>query len=291
MLISAAIEQWLTYRAQLVSLGQLAESTLSNQRKIAAKWSAALGQLELVDLRKSHVDLAAAQFSQLCRPVTVQADVALLAQILNWCVDEQLLEKRPRLPTISVPHIEHDLPGDEAFVWVLRNVQPAANGNALEFMLLTGLAPHELERLEAGDFDEKRNAIGIGQRINFAVKTAARRRWVPLNERATTLWNVSTFMLEPTSKVFPTVAALEKAMQRARQNGAPVAGVDAVTPKMMRKWFASKLSGDVAEHLLQKLLGHSPGSRITRRHYVRSNAGQAEQAVEGLSITLEGKLP
>lgn len=273
MILHQAMLQWLAYRQQLVELGQVAAATLSNQRKIAGLWMDELGAIELRELRKSHVDLAAAAWAKRRSPVTLQADVALLAQFLNWCVDEQLIDQRPRLPTISVASTELEFPSDEAFVWILQHTTPASNAGALEFMLLTGLAPHELERLQPIDYDAKRKAIGIGYREDFAVKTASRRRWVPLNARARRLWQPP----------FPSVDALEKAVQRARAPGMPE-GAELVTPKMMRKWFASHLAGDVAEHVLQKLLGHSPGSKITRRHYIRTSAADAAGAVDSLKL-------
>lgn len=273
MILHEAILRWLTYRQRLAGLGQVKPSTLLNQRKIAQGWIDRLGHVELRELRKSHVDVAAAELAQTRAPVTVQADVALLAQFLNWCVDEGLLEQRPRLPAISVPAEDYDLPSDEAFVWVLQNV-PKRIGGALEFMLLTGLAPHELERLQPGDYSSERKAVGIGYREDFAVKTASRRRWVPVNLRALTLW------LPP----FPSVEAMAKAIQRARRPDMPP-GAEQVTPKMMRKWFASHIAGtDTPEHILQRLLGHSVGSKITRKHYVRSSAADVAGAVDSLAL-------
>lgn len=274
MLFKQSVSLWLEYRAQLVALERLAASTHRNQGKIASLWVELLGDLELADLRKSRVELAVGQLASSRKPVTLQADIALLAQVLNWAVDEGYLETRPRLPTISVPNVEEDLPSDEAFLWALQHVTPARHRDSLEFMLLTGLAPHECERLRPEDYDKRRNAVGIGQRIDFSVKTASRRRWVPLNRRARVLWR---------SAPFPSVAATEKALQRARGEGMPE-GANLITPKMMRKWFSSKLAGDVAEHVLQRLLGHAPGSKITRRHYVRSRQADVEDAVECLEI-------
>lgn len=276
MQFQEAVSLWLAYRAELVALNRLAAGTLRNQTKISSLWVEQLGDRALSDIRKSTAELAVGQLAATRAPVTLQADVALLAQILNWCVDEGYLESRPRLPTISVPNIEDDLPSDQAFTWALEHVSPARHRDSLEFMLLTGLAPHECERLQPEDYDEEREAVGIGQRAGFAVKTASRRRWVPLNARARVLW---------ASAPFPSVAATEKALQRARGEGMPK-GANLITPKMMRKWFSSKLAGDVAEHVLQKLLGHAPGSKITRRHYVRSRQADVEEAVESLAIPM-----
>lgn len=274
MTVTDAFEEWLAYRAELVRLGAIAASTLNNHRKIVLQWQFEIGSHELSQLRKSHIDLAVASMAQRRKPITLQADVALLAQFLNWCVDERLIDARPRLPAVSVPRTEDELPSDEAYLWLLRHVQPVRHAYSLEFMLLTGLSPHEVERARPEDYDFDRQALGIGMREGFAVKTASRRRWVPLNRRARWLWQYAPF---------PTVAATEKAIQRARDPDMP-AGTQHITPKMMRKWFSSKVAGDVAEHVLQRLLGHAPGSRVTRRHYIRSSAEDAGRAVQSLNI-------
>lgn len=279
MTVHQAFEQWLAYRGELVKHGAIAASTLHNHAKIVRQWQDCIGMHELAALRKSHIELAVAAMRRRRKPVTLQADVALLAQFLNWCVDERMIEARPRLPTVAVPTTEEELPSDVAFLWVLRAVTPIRHAYALEFMLLTGLSPHEVERARPEDYDFERQALGIGMRDDFAVKTASRRRWVPLNARARWLWNYAPF---------PSVAATEKAIQRARGDDMPT-GARAITPKMMRKWFSSKVAGDVAEHVLQRLLGHSPGSRVTRRHYVRSSAEDAGRAVQGLNIRKEAQ--
>ncbi len=285
MQISDALDGWMAYRAQLAELGSIKPATVANQDKTAAIWKRELGHLALGYLRKSHIDLAVARLAKSRSPITLSVDVGIFAQFLNWCVDERYIAERPRLPTVSVAQQETELPPDAAFLWVLTNT-PEHTAAGLEFMLLTGLAPHELERLRTGDYDEERHAIGVGQRADFQVKAAARKRWVPLNARALEIWRHAAHGRLKRYTPFSTVEAMEKAIQRARQKGRPRAprGVEAITPKTMRKWFASKLAGDVAEHVLQTLLGHAPGSRITRRHYVRSSAADTERAVDALHI-------
>lgn len=287
MNIEIAASRWIAYRAQLAALGALAPSTLRNNGKIIALWAREL-PIELIELRKSHVDVALARLRRDRAPVTLANDMAVLAQFLNWCADEQLIPARPRLPSVSVPQIERDLPSDAAFLWILKHTPPRT-ALALEFMLLTGLAPHELERLEAGDYDRTRQSVGIGQRDDFAIKAAARKRWVPLNARAHAIWIQRTKGRDKTARAFPTVGAMEKAIQRARSGARDVPqGAETITPKVMRQWFASTLSDAVSEHVLQKLLGHAPGSKITRRHYVRSTAESTERAVDSLTLKEKG---
>ena len=282
--VAATIDAWLEHRQALADRGALAASTLRNQRQIARTITAALGERPITKLRKSHVDLFVADRRRTCADVTVHEEVSVLRQILTWAVDEQIIAERPRLPTVGVPNVERALPSDADFVWFLRTMSPK-HSDALTFMLLTGLAPHELERLRARDFDALTRELLIGFRPDFRVKTASRRRRVPLNAAATTIWVRSTIGLDETVAPFPSTGALQKAMRRhflERADAPPAAA--GLTPKMMRKWFASKVAKDYSEAVLQRLLGHAPGSPITRRHYVRSQASDLTDAVQGVSI-------
>lgn len=275
--IAAMILDWIRYREKLAKLGRIAPSTWDNQRQVAIGLSGALGELPAPDLRKSHVDLYVAERLQTCKPITVHAELAVLRQILNWAVDERVIKERPRMPTVKVPNVEGSLPADGDYLWYLRNL-PAHHSEALEFMLLTGLAPHELARLQPRDIGQ--GGIIIGGRDDFRVKQESRRRIVPLNPRAAMIWSAASMGLPATAEVFPREAAMQKAMRRLFlfAPDAP-AGAEGLTPKMMRKWFASKVAAEHSEAVLQRLMGHAPGSPITRRHYVRSNDQALRDAV------------
>ena len=281
MTLRAAIGAWLLYRSRMADLQLVAPSTLANQTAIGNVLTVGLGHFQLDALRKSDIDLWAGERLQTHAPVTVRAEVNVLRQILNWCVDESMLGARPRLPTIQVPTTEQALPSEEAFLWALRSV-PANHQAALEFLMLTGLSPHEAERLQVRDWKAP-GQVGIGMRSDFRVKTPSRRRFVPLNERAQQLWETMTAGLRPLSPVLPKGGAMQKALVRARKAD-PSAPADAlrITPKMMRQWFASHVADDHPEHVLQRLLGHAPGSKITRQHYVRSSDDALVGAVAGV---------
>lgn len=279
MNVAGLLAAWIEHRTELSRLGRLAPSTLENQRQIAGRLSASLGGNEVQGLRKSHVDLYVAARLQSCAPVTVSGEIDVLRQALNWAVDEQFLPQRPRLPTVAVPNVEAPLPSDDDYAWFLRTMAPR-HSDALLFMLLTGLSPHELERLQAGDEDQKTSEVLIGHRDDFRVKQASRRRRVPMNQAALAIWLKWTIGLATDAHPFPGVDALQKAMRRhVLARGDAPAAADGLTPKMMRKWFASKIASEQSEAVLQRLMGHSPGSPITRRHYVRTNDAQLRDAV------------
>mgnify|MGYP001147167722 CR=1 FL=1 len=293
--VRVAIAQWIEYRCKLRELSLVAGSTLANQTQIAVMLGKELGDHKLDQLRKSHIELWMGARLQTCSPVTVRGEMNVLRQVLRWCVDENFLTVAPRMPKLSVPATEDALPSDEAFLWVLANV-PQQHAAALEFMMLTGLSPHELERVQVRDARRQPYSrdyeLGIGQREDFAVKQPSRRRWVPLNGRAAAIWFVVSAGRWETHQPFPTVAAMQKAIRRRVDtpaapwhltNGVP-GGLDAITPKLMRKWFASKVAGQQPEHVLQRLMGHAPGSPITRKHYVRSSDDQVTSAVAGVRL-------
>ncbi|HEV2079427.1 MAG TPA: hypothetical protein VGR19_05970 [Allosphingosinicella sp.] len=287
--VAEAVDSWCTYRLKLVSLNLVAGSTYENQCAIAGNIKTGLGDLKLDALRKSHIEVWIGQRLADCAPVTVRGELNVLRQILNWCLDEQLLTTKPRLPTVSVPTTEKDLPCDDAFLWALR-VVPEKHRQAFEFMMLTGLSPHEAERVQVRDWtpsilsDDGHGYVRIGQRPDFRVKQESRRRSVPLNERSYLLWHQLTAGLKPTEHPLPSGAAMQKVLARARLTFKPDLPTDAerITPKLMRQWFASKVANEEPEHVLQRLLGHAPGSPITRRHYVRSSDEQLVGATEGL---------
>lgn len=291
--VSTTLNAWLLYRQRLQHLGLVAASTLKNQHAVVLRLEDGLGSTELADLRKSQIEIYLGERLQTCKPVTVQGELNVLRQVLNWAVDEGMLNQKPRMPTIRVPNEEKPLPSDDAFLWVLANV-PAHHAVALEFMMLTGLSPHELERVKQCDAGLTRvgDAIGtginIGKRPDFQVKQESRRRVVPLNGRAEALWFEASAGVNGQGHPFPSVAAMQKAIQRTAgkprslsRAGTPL-GSDQITPKLMRKWFASKVSNDQPEHVLQRLMGHAAGSPITRKHYVRSTDEQQLEAVGGL---------
>ncbi len=292
--VTEALLGWTTYRAKLCNLGLVAQSTCDNQAQIAAGLIHRLGTIRLADLRKSHIELWMGERLRTCAPVTVRGELNVLRQVLNWCVDEQMLAVRPKMPTLTVPSTEAALPSDEDYAWFLRTMGQK-HSDALQFMLLTGLSPHELERLQARDAtftaapERGPNVVTgevlIGMRDDFAVKQASRRRPVPMNPAATMIWLRWTIGAKADAHPFPGVDAMQKAMRRhaiARPD-APAAA-DGLTPKMMRKWFASKVADEHSEAVLQRLLGHAPGSPITRKHYVRSNQDQLARAVGGLTL-------
>lgn len=285
MNINDLIDQWLAFRAKLARLGGIKESTLGNQTQICGTLRRHFGTLDIDNIKKSDITLFTADRLRTCEPVTVDGEISVLRQLLAYAKDEGLIAVKPEIAGVHVPNIELPLPSDEDYTWYLRTMSPR-HSDPLKFMCLTGLAPHELERLQVRDRDQKTGDVLIGFRDDFFVKCAARKRAVPINFAAAVIWLTWTIGRVSTDSVFPAATAMQKAMRRHflahRDAGTAPAGADQLTPKMMRKWFASKVAAEHAEKVLQRLLGHAPGSPITRKHYVRSTDQELRDAVAGL---------
>jgi integrase len=319
MKTSEGLSLWLEHRNALSRLSLCAPSTVKNQSKIIIILKSWLGHYDLDKLRKSHLEIYVGERLQKAAPITVRGELNVLRQALAWLVDEEHMPTRPKMPRLSVPQDEEDMPSDAAFDWMLAHLPPC-HSRALELMMIRGLSPHEIERLEVQDLASRTSQasefppprkigktahLGIGQRPDFSLKNGARKRWISMSGRALDIWIESTMGMQSTTRPFPTVEAMEKAFQRARP--APVAYIEydplfgppimpppdvhKITPKMGRKWFASKMSAPgedgqpvTPEHVLQRIMGHARGSPITRRHYIGSTAQQCEDAVKDLRI-------
>lgn len=270
------IESWLAFRAQLAQLDGIAPSTQAKQATTANALHRGLGHHDVAKLTSSQIKLWVAARARVVAPATLDGECRLLSQILNWAVDEGTIAQRPKVPHITVPNTEIALPADAIFGWYLVNMS-LRHSEALEFMLLTGLAPHELARLQPRDM--AKTGLHIGDRDDFRVKAEARRRIVTLNKRAALIWSRWSIGLAPDAPVFPKEGTLQRAMKRS---GGPDEGT--ATPKTMRKWFSSKVAAEHSEAVLQRLLGHAPGSKVTRKHYIRTQDEQLQGAVDGLEI-------
>ena len=64
-------------------------------------------------------------------------------------------------------------------------------------------------------------------------------------------------------------------------NGEPVK----ISPQVLRRSFATWQAGRrTPEHVLQKLLGHKPGSRVTGAYYVMAQDPELREAMQGLRL-------
>jgi integrase len=270
-----AVNDWRLHSMRLVLACAKAQSTHNNQNRIANLLLRDFGPTPVEDIRRPVIELyVARRRKDGISPTTINAELIVLKAILNHAVEVGHLEEAPRIKRLQAPIVEKDLP-DPELVKEFVSTLPTQHRLPLLFSMLTGASWHEVERLTWGDVDFRRRVVRIGY---TTPKTQARKRELPMSEAVRGLLQVRR--LEgaggsPLELVFPKAGST-----RAYVNSHRTRKYGAISPAVMRKVFASMAANEVPEHILQRLLGHAPGSPVTRRHYVRSTKKQQAEVME-----------
>jgi integrase len=160
----------------------------------------------------------------------------------------------------------------------------------LAFLAETGCRRGEVLNLTWDAIDEKDGVAVIEPRGEWTPKTASSSRRLPLSNG---MLEVLRQVPRTGPYVFPgrdpnkpmkdfkrSLASAVKAAGLSR-NGRPMRITPHVLHKANATWLAIR---GVHPRLLQSLLGHSPGSRITDQHYVQSTDEALRQAAIKLPV-------
>jgi integrase len=267
-----AYNDWLFHSGKLVAEGAKAASTQRNQARIGNLLVRDFGPTPVEDIRRPLVELyVARRRSAGISPTTINAELIVLKAILNHAVEIGHLEEAPRIKRLQAPIVEKDLP-DPELVKEFVSTLPPQHRLPLLFSMLTGASWHEVERLGWKDVDFRPGVIRIG---HTTPKTQARKRELPMSKAARAILHEAHDATGGVGPVFPKAGST-----RAYVNSHRTRKYGAISPAVMRKVFASMAANEVPEHILQRLLGHAPGSPVTRRHYVRSTKKQQAEVME-----------
>ena len=265
------------HRFELARLGQGSRATVLVSQRRARPIVAAIGTMQVNRITRSALEIYCAQRAAAgIAHTTVNQEMSFLQTVLRSAQADGVPVSLTSTPRLKVEAIEKPIPMANAVAKVLE-LLPAHHADAMRFMATTGISPHELERVAPCDISSQ--GLHIGQRGGFKVKVAARRRIVPLNKQAREIAVRAMTGRKPEEPMFPRRGATAKALSlvQAREG-------ERISPKTMRSLFASMVAMTEPEHILQPLLGHSPGSPTTRRHYTRSNLASLGQAVSGIAL-------
>lgn len=277
---------WHLHQESMVKAGRISAPTLRSYAKALRPLVDHFGAADVSALTTIQTDNYAAwrrthgAGGRTVKSSTINHELQVLRSILTYASDAGLLSADPpRVRSMPNPTIEEDLP-DTAVIAAIVDRLPPHHAMALRFSALTGLSWHEVQRLQWRDIDPWRKLINVGRRSTFITKTAARIRSVPITKEVATLLRrvqgAQRGTVAGEAPVFPAAGGTAKALLRDRRHGEPE-----VTPAMMRKLFSATLAAKrVPEAQLQRLLGHAPGSKVTRKHYIRSQAAMLAEAME-----------
>jgi integrase len=221
------------------------------------------------------------------RPPTINSEVGTLRHILREAVKRGALAAVPEVERIPQSARRVDTPTQSEIVRLIE-AAPVRLRVLLAFLAETGCRRGEALNLTWDAIDEKGGFAIIEPRAGWTPKTASSNRRLPLSNgllaalREMPRVGVYVFSGRDPSKPMTnfkrSLASAVKAAGLVR-NGKPMR----ITPHVLRKanatWLATR---GVHPRMLQSLLGHSPGSRITDQHYVQST----DEALRGAAIIL-----
>jgi len=223
------------------------------------------------------------------KPVTVNDEVALLTRLLRWAQKHGHVEAVPTVERIPLQAIKVDVPSIEEVVRIVEALPPRLQP-VVRFLAETGCRVGEALNLTWECVDEVGGYVEIRSREGWTPKTQQSERRIPLNPDLLAMMRglpkKGSYVFAGPDPDKPTgnfKKAFNTAVDKANicRNGKRIH----LTPKVLRKAHASwQAQRGTDESVLQELLGHSRGSRITRQHYIRASDEAKEAAVIVLPV-------
>lgn len=211
---------------------------------------------------------------------------------MNWAVREGLINRAPRVEQIPESPREVELPTPEETMRLVEALPDFAKP-VVRLMVATGCRSGEVFNLKWENVDLERGIV----HIRSVEKEKGMEKWTPKTEaskRGIPITGPLLEMLRSQPKegpyVFPSRddpnkprnnvrRALDGAALRAglTRNGQPMH----ITTRMLRKVFATlHAECGTPQQVLQALLGHAPGSRVTNAIYVQATEKAKRAAIE-----------
>lgn len=299
-------DEWVNHKTSLAAAGLLALGTAKTYRSTVKSLCAYAGLADrpVNQITRRVVDdyVMWRMNKSLVQPATLNLELVTLRAVLSYAEEEGHITERdiPRSRRVPMPLTEKEIPEPEK-IWEVMREMPARRAMPLKFAMLTGMSWYEIEQLQWRDIVERKRKlppfdgdhfIKIGERPDFRVKTEARRRRVPVAEEVRRVLKDAKLharadrggkMPEDTDPVFPGAHGMRQFLSRFRSRKHPAI----FSPRTMRTLFATAAAGiGMPENQLQRLMGHSPGSKITRQHYIRANRDQLTRAASDVASVL-----
>ena len=222
-------------------------------------------------------------------PWTINRDLGTFSLVMKWASKQGYISEVPRTQQIPVRPTAQVIPTPEEVVRVIRALPPRLRP-IVQFLAETGCRKAEATHLTWDCVDEVNGYVEIRSRDGWTPKTRQSERRVPLSS---TLLDMLRGLAKEGPYVFPGRApdkpienfrkALRTAVAKAdiRRRGKLVH----LTPQSFRRAHATwQAMRGVNESVLQDLLGHAPGSRVTQRFYVHATEEAKRSAVLQLPI-------
>lgn len=218
------------------------------------------------------------------KAVTINSEIVTLGLVLAWAVKQGYLDSAPRPERIPVRPAQAVIPSPEEVVRIMRAL-PDRLRPLVRFLAETGCRKGEAVNLTWDCVDEIGGFVEIRSRENWTPKTQQSERRIPLNAALVAmireLPKKGAYVFagqtpdEPIGsfrRAWASAVRDAKITRRGQSVHLPI--------KSLRKAHATwQAERGINESVLQGLLGHARGSRVTRQFYVHATEDAKKAAV------------
>jgi integrase len=217
-------------------------------------------------------------------PSTVNSDITTFSVLMGWAFRHGHISQVPKVERVPVRRKQAFIPTPEEVVRII-DALPERLQPLVRLLAETGCRKGEATYLTWDCVDEVNGFVEIQSRDGWTPKTMQSERRIPISE---SLLDVLRSLPKDSVFVFPGKKpdkpigcfkkALNDAVRRARieRRGQLMH----VTPQTFRRAHATwQAMRGTTESVLQDLLGHASGSRVTRQFYVHVTEDAKKAAV------------
>lgn len=286
--LSEAAGEWAQLQQTRVEAGKKRLGSLKTNLYHLQALLKVLGDVPLASITKLDLDrYQAARRRAGRKPETINSEVATLTQVLGWAVERGWLIKVVKTDPIPLQARQVlILEGHE--VARLLQAAPEEHRPLIRMLAETGCRFGEAANLRWEHIDLQRGLAAIEQREDWGPKSRFSARSLRLSptlcsELAARRGAAHEYVFASRDGPDKPIDDIRCAMQSASleanilRRGQPVV----VRPKDLRSFFATaQASGGTRERVLQDLLGHAPGTRVTKKHYEFGTERESMAAAE-----------
>lgn len=268
------VEQWFEPAQSIVALGKRKLATLEAHLHHLKAIIRFMGKCDLSEVDEDKLlAYQLARTEQGRKPATVNGEVGTITLILGWAKKRGIIREVPSIERLKVEQKNLDLPSMEEMRDII-----AAFPSRLQVLLLllaeTGCRKSEVFNLPWQHFNELKGEIIVCKHGSWEPKNPTSARAVPLSPEMTTLLRAlhkTGYYVFPGRDGDKPINNFRKAMKSAlvksgvTRNGKPIH----LTPHMIRKAYTTwQTQRGVELTVLQQLVGHVKGSRVTQSVYI-----------------------
>ena len=243
---------------------------------------AGIGERRLVAYQEHRIELGR-------KPNTINGELRSLRVVFGWAKRRGLIKEMPAAEGIPVYRNDVALPTPVEMARIIKHLPPNL-AFLVRFLAETGVRKGEAFHLTWADVDEINGTVAIHSKDGWTPKTQHSERRIFLSpgllNQLRRQPKVSQWVFpgrNPSNPITRFDDALAVAVRGAGvlRNGRHIH----LTPHMLRKanatWQAMR---GVVPSVLQSMLGHAPGSKVTEKHYIHAVEETIRQSVLELPV-------